>query len=82
MEIISIVNFFIFLIVSLRIFWGIDIKDPRSWLIGIYGFFSGALIGVVFIDLRGGLKLGLLLFLGVMFTGMTIRMNRERFKGK
>jgi hypothetical protein len=79
MEIASVINLCLFLIVSIRIYWGLDLRKWKNWMVGLYGFFSGFFIGTVFTDVVGGIKLGFLLFTSVLFVGSTIHKNRQRF---
>jgi hypothetical protein len=81
MENIVIGNFYIFVIVScVRVFLGLDLRKWSSWLYGVYGFLSGILLGLVFLDIWRGIELGILFAFAVMFGGANVRRGRERYK--
>ena len=80
METVSVINLCLFLIASIRIYWGLDLRKWQNWTIGLYGFFSGLFIGTVFTNVAGGIKLGFLFFISVLFVGSRIYKNRQRFK--
>jgi hypothetical protein len=81
METIAIVNLLVFVVIGMvNVFIGFDIKKWRNWLLCLYGFASGFFTGFVFVDLSGGLKLGLLFAFAVMYGGATTHWNRQRFK--
>ena len=78
METMITVNIFVFLIVASRyVFIGLDLKKWSSWLLGLYGFLTGSLIGL----LRSGeplsLQVGVLLAFAVIFVGAMVRRNKQ-----
>ena len=81
METAVLANFYVFVIVSaIGVFIGLDPKKWASWLFGVYGFVSGFLFGLLRANVSGGLKLGLLFALVVMWGGVTTRWNKQHFK--
>ena len=73
-------NAFVFVILAfVGIFVGLDPKKLFSWLLGLYGFLSGSLIGL----LRAGgsldFQLGALLTIAVMFGSAFIYSHRQRY---
>jgi hypothetical protein len=81
METIAVVNFYIFLVVGfIGIFMGLNLKMWTSWLFGLYGFLSGLLLGLVFLNANSGLELGAIFAFAVMFGGANVRRGRERYK--
>ena len=77
-------NFFVFLIVSsVCIFTGLDLKKWSSWLLGLYGFLSGLLMGFLWpdgdLDVPSLLTVGALFAFIVLYGGATTHWHRQRF---
>jgi hypothetical protein len=80
METIITLNIFVFLIVSfIGVVRGLDPKKWSSWLLSLYAFLSGSLIGL----LRPGEPLsflvGAICACGVMSAGIMVRRNRQLY---
>lgn len=74
-------NLFIFLVVCGGcIFIGLDPRKWFSWLFGLYGFVSGFIFGLLKADTRGGIMLGALFALVVIYGGISSFWQRQRFK--
>jgi hypothetical protein len=81
MEKVAVINFYLFVIVGfMGVFIGLDLRKWSSWLYGIYGFFSGLFLGIMYLDIGSGLELGTLFAFAVMFGGASVRRGRERYK--
>jgi len=83
MEVVILVNFIIFaLIGSIVVFNGLDLKKWSSWLLGVYGFFSGFLGGFLRSDVEKlmCIKLGALFAFSVMFGGGITHWHKQRLK--
>jgi hypothetical protein len=75
------INFIVYLITcGSAIFVGLDLKKWRSWLLGLYGFISGYLFGLLKSDTSGGLVMGALFAFVIIYGGATSYWHRQRFK--
>jgi len=80
MEMIIIGNFLLCILVgSICVFFGLDLKKWTSWLLGLYAFLSGSLIGL----LRSGeplsFEVGAIFAFAVMYTGAMTYRHRQRY---
>jgi len=81
MSTIANINFIVYLIIcGSAIFVGLDLKKGRSWLLGLYGFISGYLFGLLKSDTSGSLVMGALFAFVVIYGGATSYWHRQRFK--
>lgn len=81
METIVVAIFILYLLVcGIGIFVGLDLKRWTSWLLGLFGFLSGFVIGLAIADLYSGLLGGALFAFIVMFGGATTRWHKQRIK--
>jgi hypothetical protein len=70
METIITVNIFVFLIVGgICVFIGLDLKKWSSWLLGLYGFLTGSLVGLLSPGESLSLDVGALLAIAVRRNG-------------
>ena len=82
MESIILANTAIFVIIaSVGAFIGFDLRKWSSWLLGLYGFISGSLIGFLERDTTLDYQLGVLFALVMMSAGAMNRWHRQRYKG-
>jgi hypothetical protein len=80
MEKIVIADVVVFIIVGvICTFIGLDLKKWYSWLVGLYGFFSGCIAGYIREDGSPSLQLGLLFAIAIMSIGAMTRKYRQRY---
>ncbi len=81
MKTIAMINFYILVIIgTTAVYVGLDLRKWHSWIIGLYGFVSGFLIGLLWVDTKGALITGGLFALGVLYGGATTRWHMQRDK--
>jgi len=80
METTILANTFVFVILAfIGTVFGLDLKKLYSWLLGLYGFLSGSLIGLLRADGSLDFQLGVLLAFAVMFGGSLVYSYRQRY---
>lgn len=81
MEILVNLNVCVFVIVVVICTYnGLDLKKWSSWLYGLYGLITGLLMGLMRVNFKGGLQLGLLFAFAVLYGGATTRWHKQRYK--
>lgn len=78
METIIVVNFFVFMLVgTICVFIGLDLKKWSSGLLGLYGFLTGSLVGLLSPGESLSLDVGALLAIAVLYVGAMVRRNKQ-----
>ena len=81
METIIIANIFVFSIVSfISIIIGLDLKKWQSWLIGLYGFVSGSLVGYLSKHGSPNWQVGLIFAFGIMSSSVVMQQYRIYYR--
>jgi hypothetical protein len=82
MKTIATVNAVIFGIVcAIAIYFGLDPKKWQTWLLGLYGFLSFFLVGIVGTgNFYESVKVGAIVTFALTFGGIITYWNRERAK--
>ena len=81
MDKIILANFFIFLIITfVCTILGLDFKKWQSWLVGLYGFLSGYLLGFLSKARSPSWQLGLLFTIVIMSSSIVTRQYRLHFR--
>ena len=77
---IATINIFIYTIICfICIFIGLDLKKLFSWLLGFYGFFSGAIIGLLSPHKTMDIQLGGILAFIILYGSAMARWHRQRY---
>lgn len=73
--------FYIFMAIGgISIFIGLDLKKWHSWLIGVYGFVIGFLMGLVWVDISTAIIAGMLFAFLTLASGATVYRTRQKAK--
>jgi len=81
METLIMIFFYIFVLIGgVSIVIGLDLKKWYSWIIGLYGFAIGFLMGLVWVDITTAIMAGTLIAFLTLFSGAMSRWNRERWQ--
>lgn len=80
MRILMIINTIVFALVGgYVVAVGLDLRKWSSWLYGLYGFFSGFVMGIYWSNLCNALFAGVLCSFVILFGGATSRWHNERW---
>lgn len=69
------------LVGGIFIYIGLDLKKWYSWIIVLYGFTVGFLVGKVWVDINTGVTAGMLLAILVLVNGTMVQWHRRKWGG-
>ena len=75
------VSMFVF-IAMIMMYFGLNLRKWPSWLLGIYGFITGFLMGLFYSDIQNVFVAGMLFAFGVLSGGAMIRWHRMTWDGE
>ena len=64
------------------VYKGLDLRKPKSWLYGGFGFLCGLVAGLLVGNIIDGLKGGAMLAFAIMLGGATTRWHRQRYENR
>jgi hypothetical protein len=81
MKTLIMILFYVFMLIGgISIYSGLDLKKSYSWLIVVYGFVIGFLMGLVWVDISTAITAGMLFAFLTLASGATVYWTRQRSK--
>jgi hypothetical protein len=81
MKTLTMILFYVFMLIGgISIYSGLDLKKSYSWLIVVYGFVIGFLMGLVWVDISTAITAGMLFAFLTLASGATVYWTRQRSK--